>query len=1120
MLGQGGIGQVWRAFDTHMKRNVAIKVVHERYRVDEKANQRLTREATLTGSLEHPGVPAVHDHGQLADGSGYVVMELVDGLTLAETLAAPTPQSQTRLVGIFSQIAQTIAYAHSQGVIHRDLKPQNIMLGQFGEVQVMDWGMAKLLASQSKTSVDHSVIRQQQPAPLPNVTDPADATTNASATSEHPTAPEALSKSSDQPLGELDTDHPSQSARDTKSPGDSQSLTQAGEVFGTPAYMAPEQARGEKSQIGPPSDVYALGAILFEILTGHRLNDQDGKTLTELDRTEIDAQLAELCRQCLSESIEGRPSDASEVSDRVTAYQQSVESKLKQAQLEQAAAEVRVVEEQKRRATTMKLTAGIASAVALGVLGILYQWNSAVAARDDAEQNRQLAQERFLLAKSTVDEYLLEVSQSRELLASSPGTQALRRTLLEKAKTYYEAFAASQPDSPEMQAELAEAYLALGRIRRQLETSEDASESLLESIDISSRLVEQDFAPNESRLRIASAELELAALYDDLGNLAETEAFLEDAIENLESLGTDTADSERAQSLLAQAFRNLAVTQSKLGEDQSAEETYHQALTIEEKLVADAPDDQRYARMKASSERLIAMYHLERGEYETARLLLDSAMETFAHFDEANLEAESDHVLARVRLTLADVAWDAAGTDEAIEILESSLPVAKRLALQNPLVLAYKETLGAHYTALAYDLQAQDDERCLDVLGEAIPFLRQTVEDHPENFRLANVLGDALSQRAERFLNTERTEEGLLDREESLRIHMRLYESDPSNRDAAVQVVDDYKTVGILRRRTGDPDGAAEAYTTAIAMMDTLEAEGKSNADLLQAKAGVLNNLGFLYVSIGRTEEAMQPYERAAELYGQIAGGDPGRVEYYFQASTLTNIAYAYLGDNQKAEALEYLNQAVDLLQDAYEVRPNEMRVHNFLFTALTMRSDVLNNLGKHDVALEDLDFALKLNGGHMQNVAAIKRLQTILEMEQDARQWKRIVDEAIELAGTKRSDFIVESANVAAKAARAAMQINETSNSNGDADNAPNTYVPDEEPESSTASGDDRPPSRSELVEYFAEKCASQLNLALDVNNFQLFQPRKLPAQGRSFRAIWDHPAMAATVARINAQD
>jgi hypothetical protein len=320
-IARGGMGAVLKGRDVDLGRDVAVKVLLESHQGKTELLQRFIEEAQISGQLQHPGIAPVYELGQLADRRPYFTMKLVKGKTLATLLAArKTPdEERTRYLGIFAQICQTLAYAHSRGVIHRDLKPSNVMLGAFGEMQVMDWGLAKVLkegsiADEQKAQerAEVSVIRTKR--------------------SEGSSTPDAGSH------------------------------TQSGTVMGTPAYMAPEQARGEVDLVDERADVFGLGAILCEILTGKPPYMSKGEELQYKARTAklddafarlegcgADTELTALTKRCLAEELWERPRHAGEVAEQVTAYQQSVAERLRLAELAETAARARAEEESKTR---------------------------------------------------------------------------------------------------------------------------------------------------------------------------------------------------------------------------------------------------------------------------------------------------------------------------------------------------------------------------------------------------------------------------------------------------------------------------------------------------------------------------------------------------------------------------------------------------------------------------------------------------------------------------------------------------------------------------------------------------------------------------------------------------
>src|SRR5262249_19247012 len=147
-LARGGMGVVYCACDESLGRDVAVKVLHERYSASSLVGQRFVDEARITAQLQHPGIPPVFEVGRLDDGRPYLAMKLINGRTLADLLKErrDPASDRGRFLAMFEQICQAVAFAHSKHVLHRDLKPANVMVGAFGEVQVMDWGLAKLIS--------------------------------------------------------------------------------------------------------------------------------------------------------------------------------------------------------------------------------------------------------------------------------------------------------------------------------------------------------------------------------------------------------------------------------------------------------------------------------------------------------------------------------------------------------------------------------------------------------------------------------------------------------------------------------------------------------------------------------------------------------------------------------------------------------------------------------------------------------------------------------------------------------------------------------------------------------------------------------------------------------------
>ena len=287
-VGRGGMGVVLRAFDRDLKRDVALKVARSD-RTGSHSVARFIEEAQVTGQLSHPNIVPVHELGHEVGGRTFFTMKLVEGQSLARIVRllrmgdadARREFPLTRRLYIFGQLLNCMAYAHDRGVIHRDLKPDNVMIGDYGEVMVMDWGLAK--------------VRDR---------------------------PEHVSRVTTTRL---------------QTPG---SETQDGAVIGTPAYMPPEQARGERDSIDERSDIYSLGAILYELLALHP--PYEATTASELiarvmgdpppppsarnPDVLIPRGLERIVMRCLAPTQSERFQSARELQAALEAYEEEVES--------------------------------------------------------------------------------------------------------------------------------------------------------------------------------------------------------------------------------------------------------------------------------------------------------------------------------------------------------------------------------------------------------------------------------------------------------------------------------------------------------------------------------------------------------------------------------------------------------------------------------------------------------------------------------------------------------------------------------------------------------------------------------------------------------------------------
>ncbi len=337
-IARGGMGVILKAHDRDLGRDVALKVLDERLVEKPGALQRFVEEAQIGGQLQHPGVVPVYELGLMADARPYFTMKLVKGRTLESLLTRRKSLDEERLryLSIFESVCQTLAYAHSKGVIHRDLKPANVMVGAFGEVQVVDWGLSKVLRKGSAAG--------EQPARKSDFT-------------------------------VIETVR--------SGPGTPGAGSLAGSILGTPAYMPPEQARGEIDALDERADVFALGAILCEILSGKPpyVDTLDATALQMAARGHLaparerlassgaELELVELCLSCLAAAPAVRPVNAEELARAVHGYLSATEERARRAQIAAAEAAAKAQQERKARRLTVTLAVTVVVALVLGGLG-------------------------------------------------------------------------------------------------------------------------------------------------------------------------------------------------------------------------------------------------------------------------------------------------------------------------------------------------------------------------------------------------------------------------------------------------------------------------------------------------------------------------------------------------------------------------------------------------------------------------------------------------------------------------------------------------------------------------------------------------------------------------------
>ncbi|MFK7817653.1 MAG: protein kinase [Planctomycetaceae bacterium] len=930
----GGAGQVWRAADKALDREVALKELRPDQRRGKTTVARFLNEAKVTGQLSHPGIVPVYDVG-FENGKPFYTMKLVQGKTLNEAAADfATQRSQgnadakilRRLVNAVISVANTVGYAHAQGVLHRDLKGKNVVLGDFGEVMVLDWGLARRIDS---TDVDR----------------PSDET-----------LPITGSTSTTQ--------------------------TEDGSVIGTPAFMAPEQAMGKRSEMNERTDVYGLGAVLYQVLTGEApfgsgdsskilnrvLNDTPPAPATHW--AEVPRGLEAICMKALSREQQSRYETA-------TAFAADLDCWLADEPV--SAHPEPVLARMARWARHHQSWVAAASAlafttlIALGTATILIsrEQSRTIDAQARAEAN-------FERANETVSSLLSRIGDPR--LGEVAELDELRAAMLEEAINFNQEFL-RESSVPEVRFEAAKAHSRIAALQTQLGKINEAIASSEKSVGLLRRLKKQDDRLPLLDFTLASELGNLSTYFASLGKTDQSAEVSDEAIQLLRQSPEREANVDEFQNSLAELLASKANRLSERGTNVEAESTFKLALAALDQVSDKNARTTQVLCTRAGIKRSFSQHVRSTNRTEEA---VSNAKEAVAILEQAaRLTPNNQTVLFQLNETLSSLGQLLRVTgkrSEAREQIARAVEVNERLVDQFPYAVLYRKSLIDGYTGLGISFaEAGEKERAESIFRKGLAAAESLNKRYPQTIGFRYLAIQSRRSLAIALMNNNRSEEAL----------PLLDQATKECLDLATDVPDvlDYQYMAAVSLGNLATTQSRVTKTKGIHFATIKQAAGilESLLDTQPHDISYRHKLGIVYRESARfyqteaeSDQAREYFEKAIRVHREIVALEADRPRHTRQLG----IALFMLG--RYCSELQLLDEAEPYMREAKDIRESVLSAEPNWFDA------------KMDFVLSHIDL-----GGLLIKQANFAEAEAVLQ--EGGRICKEVIDAGLDGEGPKR---------------------------------------------------------------------------------------------------------------------
>jgi tetratricopeptide (TPR) repeat protein len=705
--------------------------------------------------------------------------------------------------------------------------------------------------------------------------------------------------------------------------------TQSGEILGTPSYMAPEQTLGQSQVVGPAADTYALGAILYEAMTGRPpfKGETALETLEQVRSLEpvpprrlqpkLPPDLETICLKALAKAPGQRYASARDLADDLRRFLNGEPIR---------ARPVGLAERLWRRCRRNPVVAGLLAASLMlligGFAGVTWQWRQAREHLILANQQRDRAEANFLLARDAVDQMLTEVGQ--EHLKDIPEMDPVRKVLLEKALVFYRKFLHDQGDSAPVRHEVGQAYRRVGEINQMLGYHAEAEAAYRRALEVQSQLVEESSGDPEHRRQLAKSHFHLGNLYQTTDRVAEAEAAHKEAWNLVKQLAQEYPDTPDYQQDLAASYNALGSLYGKTGRQIERRTAYSQALNLLDQLVRAYPLVRGYQEDLATSyNRLGGVWINEHRPNEAKSAILQALdiWEKLTHAHPANTDyqdklASSHYQLGMLYSTSQPgILFPISQREEAVAAFKEAIAIREKLAREHPAVPRYREYLASNDDLLGHlYITLNQTDQAEAAYNQARENREKLVHDYPSIPRYQSDLAASLLQLANVYREMKR------------------------------------------------PDQAEANYLKALDLQEKLVRAHPSVTEYPEALAISCFSLGLLYDRINRPSEAETAFRRAVDINEKLAREHPAQRKFAIALGTSCTSMGNSLCRHRKYEAgFDWFARAVRQLEPWFQPDAKSTSDRKFLRDAYKGRAAALNDLSRYTEALKDWDRAIEL---------------------------------------------------------------------------------------------------------------------------------------------------------------